>query len=185
MTNAIVWKMLEHSGHEYAHVFLSGDQWSLAGTAVFSYERSPCRLNYEVLCDARWRTRSVNVHGWVGSERVDLALSVDGAQQWCVNGVAVPLLSGCIDIDLGFSPSTNLLPIRRLGLDIGQEARVEAAWLRFPSLELAVLSQSYRREAVSTYRYESGGGEFTSRLEVNDVGFVTSYPGLWHAESAA
>jgi hypothetical protein len=89
-----------------------------------------------------------------------------------------------VDIDLGFSPSTNLLPIRRLALNVGEEAEVRAAWLPFPSLVFEVLPQVYRREGERTYRYESRGGAFVRVLEVNAVGFVTSYPGLWQAESA-
>jgi len=41
----------------------------------------------------------------------------------------------------------------------------------------------HRRDSETTYRYESGGGVFVRMLEVNPVGFVTSYPGLWEAES--
>jgi hypothetical protein len=91
-------------------------------------------------------------------------------------------VAGCIDIDLGFSPSTNLLPIRQLSLAVGEEAEVRAAWLPFPSLMFELFSQVYRREGARTYRYESGGGTFVRMLEVNAAGFVTSYPGLWQAE---
>lgn len=87
-----------------------------------------------------------------------------------------------VDIDLGFSPATNLLPIRRLSLARGQEAEVRAAWLPFPSLTFEVLPQVYRREGLQTYRYESGGGVFVRLLEVDAVGFVTDYPGLWAEE---
>ncbi len=38
----------------------------------------------------------------------------------------------CVDIDLNFSSSTNLLPIRRLDLAIGQDAELTAAWLVSP-----------------------------------------------------
>jgi uncharacterized protein len=92
------------------------------------------------------------------------------------------VVEGCIDIDLGFSPSTNLLPIRRLELAVGEEAAVTAAWLPFPSLVFERLPQVYRREGEGTYRYASSGGVFVRRLEVNPAGFVTSYPGLWQAE---
>ncbi len=93
-------------------------------------------------------------------------------------------MAGCIDIDLGFSPSTNLLPIRRLSLAVGAEAEVKAAWLPFPSLVFEALPQVYRREGERAYRYASAGGTFMRVLEVNAVGFVTRYPGLWQAESA-
>jgi hypothetical protein len=85
-------------------------------------------------------------------------------------------------LDLNFSPSTNLLPIRRLNLAVGQEAQVKAAWLRFPSFELEPLSQVYRRIDELTYRYESGEGRFVADLTVNSVGFVTNYPDIWQAE---
>ena len=112
-------------------------------------------------------------------------MSVDAEQRWRLNGAECPAVAGCIDIDLGFSPSTNLLPIRRLSLTVGEEAEVRAAWLPFPSLVFDVLPQVYRREGERTYRYESGGGIFVRMLEVNAVGFVTKYPSLWHAESVS
>ena len=89
-----------------------------------------------------------------------------------------------VDIDLNFSPSTNLLPIRRLGLAVGAEAPVTAAWLRFPSFALEPLAQTYRRLSIGAYRYESGGGAFTADLEVDDAGLVTRYPGFCEVEGA-
>ena len=73
----------------------------------------------------------------------------------------------------------------RLGLAVGGEAEVEAAWLRFPSFELEPLPQVYRRLGESVYRYESAGGKFVADLEVNQAGFVTNYPGFWQAEATA
>jgi hypothetical protein len=86
-------------------------------------------------------------------------------------------------LDLGFSPSTNLLPIRRLGLVVGQEAAVRAAWLGFPGLGLEPFEHRYRRTGARSYRYESASGRFVAELEANAVGFVTDYSGLWRAES--
>lgn len=90
-------------------------------------------------------------------------------------------MAGCIDLDLNFSPSTNLLPIRRLGLAIGEEAKVNAAWLRFPGFTLEPLEQLYRRIDRTTYRYESAGGKFVAELRVNTAGFVTHYPNFWQS----
>jgi hypothetical protein len=120
----------------------------------------------------------------IGDREIELSVSLDVGERWHLNGTACPAVSGCVDIDLGFSPATNLLPIRRLALDIGKEAEVRAAWLPFPSLAFEVLPQVYRRTGETTYRYESGGGTFVRELQVNAAGFVTSYPGLWQAEPA-
>jgi hypothetical protein len=84
-------------------------------------------------------------------------------------------VAGCLDLDLNFSPSTNLLPIRRLELAIGLKAKVQASWLRFPSFTVEPLVQPYRRIHAATYRYESAGGRFVTELQVNTGGFVTSY----------
>ena len=59
--------------------------------------------------------------------------------RWLLNNEPVPSARGCLDIDLNFSPSTNLLPVRRLNLTVGHEATVRAAWLRRPD------DTSYRR----------------------------------------
>ncbi|MGM0906424.1 MAG: putative glycolipid-binding domain-containing protein [Pseudomonadota bacterium] len=183
MSSSIIWRKFEGAGHEIAFVEWLDNGWRLYGTAVFSNQDLPCRMDYAVICDASWETKQVKVNGLVGIKKVDINLEVDDEKQWFLNGSILPELSGCIDIDLGFSPSTNLLPIRRLELGIGQESEVNAAWLHFPSLELKVLPQTYRRDAEKDYRYESNGGSFVSMLKVNDVGFVTDYPGLWQAES--
>jgi uncharacterized protein len=152
--------------------------------AIFSSEQGPCKLDYVVICDSIWRTNSAQISGVIGGNGVNLSVSVDAERRWHLNGVECGPVEGCIDIDLGFSPSTNLLPIRRLALDVGQEAPVKAAWLPFPSLQFESLPRLYRHDRDRTYHYESHGGVFVRKLEVNAFGFVTSYPGLWQAESA-
>jgi uncharacterized protein len=134
------------------------------------------------VCNSTWQTVFGRVSGWVGNETVEIEVSVDSAHRWLLNGVETPAVAGCIDLDLNFSPSTNLLPIRRLNLNIGEDAPVKAAWLRFPSFSLEPLEQVYRRLDVATYRYESAGGSFFAELEVSEAGLVTHYPSLWQVE---
>lgn len=122
------------------------------------------------------------VSGWVGNNLVNIELVVDEQRRWKMNGVIQAQVDGCVDLDLNFSPSTNLLPIRRLNLEVGESAEVKAAWLRFPSFELESFSQVYTRVDDATYRYASRDGEFVADLTVDDVGFPTVYPGLWEAE---
>jgi hypothetical protein len=180
---SVLWRWLDRPGHEAARLSFEQGGWHLSGTAVFAHEREPCRLDYRVICDADWRTRSVAVRGWVGDRAVDLAIDADAARRWRLDGADCPAVEGCIDVDLGFSPSTNLLPIRRLALAIGQEARVRAAWLTFPALALEPLEQRYRRTGATTYAYESGGGAFAAQLTVNDAGLVLDYPPFWRTDA--
>jgi len=183
MSEILLWRRLDLPGHEIVRLDAVDNGWRLSGTAVFADPRGPCKLDYLVLCDGAWQTNSAQVRGLAAGQDIDLSVSVDAERRWRLNGSECPAVEGCIDIDLGFSPSTNLLPIRRLKLAEGEESEVRAAWLLYPSLRFELLSQVYCRKAERTYRYESGGGAFVRTLEVNAAGLVTSYPGLWQAES--
>ena len=180
---AILWRRLDRPGHESARLARLESHWHLTGTAVFLHEQQPCRLDYQVVCDSTWRTISGRVSGWVGDQLIQVELAVDATRRWRLNGTEYPAVSGCIDLDLNFSPSTNLLPIRRLDLAVGQAAEVKAAWLRFPSFTLEPLPQTYRRLGAARYRYESGGGAFVRDLSINAAGFVTVYPDFFALET--
>jgi hypothetical protein len=187
LNQSILWRRLDSPGHEFAQLFFEDAVWSLTGTAIFAFghpQRRTARLDYLVVCDANWQTRSARVSGWVGDETVSIEISVDDARRWRLNGMEVREVEGCVDIDLNFSPSTNMLPIRRLRLNVGDEVSATAAWLSFPDFKLEPLDQSYRRVSNSGYRYESGGG-FVAQLSVNEAGFVTGYPNLWVVEAPA
>ena len=181
--SAILWRRLDTPGLEACRLERPGPLWVLRGSAVFVYELRPCRLSYVVECDEQWRTSRATVDGWIDVEPVSIEIHADSTGRWTLNGEERLAVAGSIDIDLNFSPSTNLLPIRRLSLAIGQEAPVRAAWLRFPELTLEPLQQRYRRTGPGSYGYESGGGEFTADLEVDASGFVTEYPRFFRAEA--
>jgi uncharacterized protein len=91
----------------------------------------------------------------------------------------LPGLDNCLDVDLEWSPSTNTIPIRRLGLALGESRAVTAAWVRFPSLEVQRLEQSYERVDERRYRYRSG--RFTADLAVDEDGMVLQYGVSWKA----
>jgi uncharacterized protein len=179
----VIWRRVDRPGHEAARLFQEGPRWHLEGTAVFLSDGQACRLDYVVVCGPDWRTLSGRVAGWIGTRLVKVEVAAD-AGRWRLNGADCPAVAGCVDLDLNFSPSTNLLPIRRLGLAVGAEATVRAAWLRFPSFALEPLDQLYRRTGGGTYRYESARGAFVADLRVDAAGFVTDYPGVWRIEGA-
>ena len=180
--STILWRRLDEPGHEAARLSETTAGYELAGSAVFADQARPCRLDYVIACDVGWRTVSCQVRGWVGTQPIRIDLSVDPGGRWWMNERECAAVAGCVDIDLNFSPSTNLLPIRRLELPVGGSGDVRAAWLRFPSFALEPFEQTYDRLTATTYRYTSAGG-FEAQLEVNEVGFVTQYADLWHADA--
>lgn len=180
--SSIIWRRLDKPGHEMARLIEAPSGPSLEGTAIFVEDHQPCYLEYRIACDASWRTIAARVAGRLGDRAVAIDIRADRDRRWNVNQLECAQVHGCDDIDLSFSPATNLLPIRRVLLDVGQRASVRAAWLRFPACVLEPLEQTYERTADSMYRYTAGGSAFVAVLEVNEIGFVTHYPGLWREE---
>lgn len=181
----ILWRRLDVPGHEIATIRRQDDGWSLSGVAVFAHAEIPCRVEYEIQCDERWTTGACVLRGSLGARHVHLDIERNAAGEWAIDGVTVAGLRGCDDIDLGFSPVTNLLPIRRLALPIEARAVVRAAWVRFPELTVEVLEQMYTRVDSARYQYESAGGRFRRELTVDAFGCVVEYPGIWRAEAVA
>ncbi len=183
MANAVIlWQRLDISGHESARLSFQDSMWRISGTAIFTHDHLPCHLEYTIRCNSSWETDSAVITGWLGNDQIKFELRKNQAMRWTRNGKIVPEVDNCIDIDLNFSRSTNMLPIRRLNLAVGQSADVKAAWLRFPSFKLEPLAQTYLHLGESTYRYESGNGTFVTNLLVSKSGFVVDYPGFWSAE---
>ena len=184
-TKTILWRTIVFPGHELCSLFSEDSGWLLLGTVLFAHEQQPCQLHYRIACDAAWHTQSAHVQGSLGHKFIDIHIKSDMARNWWLNDVEQPQVAGSTDIDLNFSPSTNLLPIRRLNLAVGEDADVKAAWLRFPSFQLEQLPQKYHRLSEDTYRYESADGQFVAELKVNSSGFVIDYPGIWQAEASS
>ena len=158
---SILWRRLDQPGHDSALLRDDASGAVIEGTAVFAESGRPCRLDYRIVCDSAWRTLSASVHGWLDTTAVSIEIEADADGGWTLNGQRHPDLQGAFDVDLSFTPATNLLPIRRIRLAIGAKAPV----------------------SESRYRYESGGGTFVRTLETNVAGLVTDYPGLGQAEA--
>jgi hypothetical protein len=181
---AVLWRELDTPGHDACRLETRDGAWRLDGAAVFRDERGrPARLAYQVEADAAWRTRRGRVQGWLGAQAVelDIARTADGG--WTLNGAPAAGLEGMVDLDLGFTPATNLLPLRRLALADGQTADAPAAWLDPAAGTLVVLPQRYTRRSATVYWYESSGGGYAGVLEVEPTGFIRRYPGLWEIEA--
>ena len=159
LVRAVLWRNLEQQGSEYAALWQTARGWLFKGTvACVLDDQRPMLVTYNIVCDARWHTRRVAVERIVGTDTRQLLLEASDNGEWHVADQHMPAVRGCMDIDLSVTPVTNSLPIRRLNLEIGNSARVTAAWVRFPDLIIEPLSQSYRRLTHDRYAYESSTG---------------------------
>jgi hypothetical protein len=178
-----LWRRLDVPGHDACKLERSGDGWQIEGAAVFLHDGAPAQLRYRVACDRGWRTTEGEIRGWAGALRVAFLVARSSAGVWTVNGEVVAGMERCSDLDLGFTPATNLLQIRRMGLAVGQSADCPVAWLDAPGGELEILPQWYERRTETSYWYEAPAACYSGLLEVDANGFVRRYPGLWESES--
>ncbi len=180
---ALVWRRIDRPGAEYFSLKASKTGWQLMGTVVVTDEKRPFRIQYAIRCDRTWQTRRVKVKIAEGAKVHQFDLRVDADRRWWQAGAGLLAFRGCQDIDLGFTPATNTLPIRRLNLAVGESADVVAVWLQFPSLMLRPFAQTYTRSAEDRYRYASEGG-YVNELTVDEVGLVRTYPDAWVCEAS-
>jgi RimJ/RimL family protein N-acetyltransferase len=180
------WRRTDVPGREDARVEQTPGGWRLTGEVEADEAGVRAQLAYVIDCECDWRTRRAVITGSAAGAPIRLEFAADGKGHWMLDGAPLPLVEGALDIDLGFTPATNLLPIRRLDLAVGQRADVRTAWVRFPELRVEVLEQSYRREADRVFRYEAlvDGERFEARLDTDEFGRVLVYEGLWEAADA-
>jgi hypothetical protein len=193
----VLWQGIQSPGSEWCTLEREPEGWRFRGIVLAEVATVPVLVQYAVALASDWSTRVVEIVMRSGdaSEPRELTLTVAPDQRWQITRVPSPnpampqddlqALLGLVDVDLGFSPVTNTLPIRRLNPAIGEAVAVTAAWVRFPELTIEPLPQRYIRLAERRYRYESAGGAFVAEIEVDDLGLVTAYEGGWQRIAAS
>ena len=174
-TRRVTWRRSDEiAADELCTLTVRDGGLSLIGTVLGADAAgTPLRTEYRVFADGTGMTTAVHVRDLHGFAQRTLSITRDAKGGWTVDGAPVRELKGCTDIDLGCSPATNTLPIRRLRLGIGSSHTIKAAWVRFPELVVVQASQTYTRLDEFTYRYASG--TFEAELTVDDADLVTSY----------
>jgi hypothetical protein len=178
----ILWQRLDMPGLEWCEIRRTANGTRVGGVVLVASTGTPYRIEYSIEIDPAGRTRVVVIRP-TGTAKGALELRTDEGGRWLENGAAAPTLDGCIDVDLGFTPMTNSLPIWRLGLVPGETREIRAAWVRFPEFTVEMLRQTYERTSASTYVYRSDG--FEARLVVDANGIVEEYGSYWRVVARA
>lgn len=182
MLDVILWRRLDAPGHDTCRLERNGSGWALEGTAVFSENGIPAMLRYRVVTDSAWCTTLGHIHGWLGEQDIELRVTRTSDGTWMLNGSAVPGLGANVDLDLGFTPATNLLQLRRVNMQEGEVMDLPVAWLDAACGTLTCLPQRYERRTATGYWYEAPTAGYSGLLEVRTSGFILRYPGLWEAD---
>lgn len=199
LSAGLFWERRDVPGSEHVRLDARNGLYAQGVALAATPVTYSCR--YEVQTDPGWASVSLDVRtegaGWARGVRLELAagrwrvtaseqgdldaaLTSAGHARAGLPGMEDPdRLFGAFDVDLGCSPLTNTLPIRRLDLmrgEVGLSHRLSVAWVLVPSLEVVQADQIYTPLGESRIRYASE--TFSADLSVDDDGFVLDYPGL-------
>jgi len=174
----IIWRHISGQSLEYCR-FKWTPQLAIAGEIVGDLQGLYGALSYEVRCGEDGSTRWV--HGSVRCNRGDIVWELCRQDNglWVFNGKPYANLAACKDVDIGVTPATNTLPIRRLNLAVGASEQLAVAWVRFPDLTIHALAQRYTRLTSDFYRYESLASGFEAILRVDKNSIVQNYSDMW------
>jgi hypothetical protein len=178
---SMLWRRLDTPGHDACHLERMDTGWRLQGAAVFRHVEGPANLAYSMQCDEGWRTVSGRVWGALGPRFVDYRVARQG-DLWTLNDVGMAGLGHLLDLDLSFTPATNLQQLRRVSIGEGETVRLPVAWLDIDAGALSELPQIYARRTATTLWYQAPSVGYEGLLRLAPNGFVQSYPHLWEAE---
>ncbi|MQA26839.1 MAG: hypothetical protein GEU94_15575 [Micromonosporaceae bacterium] len=185
----LVWRRTTAAGVE--HMLLDDSRGLHArGTMAAGGDR-PYTCRYTVLTDGEWATTTVDVEtegaGWRRRVRLErsgggwaVTTNEHGMLDTSLPGIELPeALDEAVDVDLGYSPLFNTLPVRRRALldqPVGTSETYLMAFIVVPELVVAPSEQTYTVLGDGRIRYASG--DFTADLEFDPDGYVRHYPGL-------
>ena len=176
MLRVPIWQGIDEWRAEAARVALHPDGVEATGTQIGAGHR----LDYELRARDAWRTQSLAVS--VMSEGGEHAVRLTrGDGRWLIDGKKAPHLDDALDCDLGLSPLTNLMPVRRHALHEREGvAEIVAAWVSVPDLAVHVSAQRYEHVRPGVVRFVDLGLHkgFVAELELDGDGLVTFYPDL-------
>jgi uncharacterized protein len=196
-----VWMKDDPVGMEQAQMYIGPSGFDASAVALGTMP-TPYRLDLHLATNADWHTRRLALtaigDGWTRA----MVLERDAAGMWTgtrsSNGAQPPVIDASapadvieppaipirvLDVDVQYSPLTNLMPMRRLGLARpGASGAFTMAWVSVPSLAVTLDEQRYAILGVDNgdlcVRYEGAGGYFVAVIRCDAEGVVLDYPGI-------
>lgn len=192
--DTLSWNRVQAFGAELALVGPAADGGGLRASGwTLGAAPQPYTCRYTLTTDDRWVTTALEVQtegaGWARSLRLTrrpqnagwkIRATETGSLAASPAGAEYPeTFNDALDVDLAFSPLTNTLPIRRLGLrgrPVGHQYTFPVAFVELPSLAVIANVQRYTVAGDGRIHYESG--DYRVEIRVDDDGYVLDYPGL-------
>lgn len=182
MKQEYLWRAQDVAGVEHVRLDRSHPGWDVFDSMIVrEHEGRIVRGGYTLIVDKTFRTLEVRIMAeQEPGTMAALHLLATGDGTWTdADERRIPSLDGAVDVDIAWSPLTNMLPVRRVDLQPGDEREITVAYIALPSLEVRPMTQRYTRVDASTVRYTSRDGAFVRDLTVDEDGMVLEYPGFF------
>lgn len=166
-----IWK----GNHSLEAFTLEQSDSGFIGGGIVTVEDSTIR--YQVVMDTSWHVLELSIKD-VDRPRLKLYLTRTEDDLWYnAEGVLLPELSGCQEVDISITPFTNTLAIKKLTGH--QQKRFKVAYICIPDFTYAAVEQVYQALGSGRYRYENLDTRFSAELIADEFGLVSEYPGLF------
>ena len=180
MTNTItiLWKSREYNSLENCCIALTEAGAEIHSTIIGHYNKEVYKTEYHIKTNAQWHTLLAEIDHRTTKGTLQFRLESDGKGNWTENGNPAGRFKGCLDVDIALTPFTNTLPLNRLHLKKGGSEIIRVIHFNLPENKVKALKQKYTRLS-KYYRYENVPNDFEATIEVDELGFVCDYPGLF------
>lgn len=170
-TQVRIWK----GNHSLEAFTLEQSDSDFIGGGIVTVEDRTIR--YQVITDAFWRVLELSIKD-IDRPWLKLYLTRTEGDLWYdAEGILIPELSGCQEVDISITPFTNTLAIKKLNNNHRKKFKV--AYIRIPDFSYAAVEQAYQALGSGRYRYENLDTRFSAELIVDEFGLVSEYPGLF------
>lgn len=179
LPRSAAWRIGENDreGFEVVRFEKKRDGVVVHGSSLGSERGKHWAIRYTIELDSKWCTRRATIES-EGSK--PLTIRSNGAGRWTVDGERRVDLDGCLDLDLEASLVTNMAPVHRLSLGVGQSSPAPAAYVRTKNLKVERLEQTYARKPDAggrvVFDYASPRFSYRADLQFARDGLVVAYP---------
>lgn len=184
LRSCVLWRrILDDRSDEFCAVRQQEDEAELEGTSIgLTSALEPFCCSYKILTNSalsKSRQLCISYLSPTGTRLLSMSRSNGG---WKVEADE-PFFIVADEIDLEWSPLTNMFPLRRM-LEQGlMRLELKAAWVRMPDLRIERATQCYEWIDSLTARYINLESGFTALIRHDGEGFPLDYEGVWQQRS--
>ena len=178
----LLWTGIQYHSLENCIVDVLNTDTEINSTIIGSYEGKIYLVEYCIKTNKDWQTYFVELKYRHSNKEVQLILKKE-KDNWLLNNTKANEFKDCFDVDISLSPFTNSLPVNRLKLSNNQEQKIKVIYINILEQELKPVEQVYKRLSKTKYLYQNVPNDFEAEIEVDESGFVVSYPSLFKRRS--